>query len=131
MLRIDCPFCGLRNHHEFTYLEDGSVTMPDLSSTEEEAWYEAVFLRENPRGIHIEDWHHTQGCRMVVRVKRDTATHKILFEPAHLDYKKTHDPTLGHATSPLYERQGGQADGFIQARQRWKGQSGQACFVSV
>lgn len=95
MLRIDCPFCGLRNHHEFTYLEDGSITMPDITmpdsdNTQEKAWYEAVFLRENPRGPHIEDWHHTQGCRMVVRVKRDTATHKILsVEPAHPGYKKT------------------------------------------
>ena len=96
MLRINCPFCGLRNHHEFTYLEDGSVTMPDLNNAEKEAWYEAVFLRENTRGTHIEDWHHTQGCRMVVRVKRDTATHKILsVEPARLDYKKMHSSNIG------------------------------------
>ena len=81
MLRIECPFCGLRNHHEFTYLEDGSITMPDITmpgsgNMQEKAWYEAVFLRENPRGPHIEDWHHTQGCRMVLRVKRDTVTQK-------------------------------------------------------
>ena len=59
MLRIDCPFCGLRNHDEFTYLEDGSVKMPALANIDKNAWYEAVFLRENPRGAHIEDWHHT------------------------------------------------------------------------
>ena len=89
MLRIDCPFCGLRNHDEFTYLEDGSVKMPALANTDKNAWYEAVFLRENPRGAHIEDWHHTQGCRMVLRVKRDTLTHKInSVVPAHPAYKK-------------------------------------------
>ncbi len=89
MLRIDCPFCGLRNHDEFTYLEDGSVKMPALANTDKNAWYEAVFLRENPRGAHIEDWHHTQGCRMVLRVKRDTLTHKITsVVPAHPEYRK-------------------------------------------
>lgn len=107
MLRIDCPFCGLRNHHEFTYLEDGSVTMPDLSEAAEEAWYEAVFLRENPRGTHIEDWHHTQGCRMVVRVKRDTATHKILsVEPAHPDYKKTPRPKISPRRTAAVRKSG-------------------------
>ena len=88
MLRIDCPFCGVRNHNEFTYLEDGSVAMPALTDTDSHAWYEAVFLRDNPRGLHVEDWHHTQGCRMVLRVTRDTLTHQITrIEPAHPDYK--------------------------------------------
>ena len=24
MLRINCPFCGMRDHDEFTYLEDAA-----------------------------------------------------------------------------------------------------------
>ena len=89
MLRIECPFCGLRNHDEFTYLEDGSVAMPALDNTNDEAWYESVFLRDNPRGMHVEDWHHTQGCRMVLRVSRNTLTHQIIsVAPAHPNYKE-------------------------------------------
>jgi len=88
MLRLDCPFCGQRNHDEFTYLEDGSVQMPAFDNANKDAWFEAVFLRENPRGPHWENWHHTAGCRMILRVKRDTLTHKILaVEPAHPEYK--------------------------------------------
>ena len=85
MLRLDCPFCGLRDHDEFSYLEDGSVTMPSFTDTSERAWFEAVFLRENLRGKHVELWHHVNGCRMVLRVERDTQTHAISkVEAAHL-----------------------------------------------
>lgn len=100
MLRIECPFCGLRNHDEFTYLEDGSGEMPALDNIDGEAWYEAVFLRDNPRGMHIEDWHHTQGCRMVLRVSRNTLTHQILsVVPAHPDYKEMFSDSAKSANS--------------------------------
>ena len=46
MLRLNCPFCGLRDHHEFAYLEDASVQMPSFEDTSEKAWFEAVFLRK-------------------------------------------------------------------------------------
>ena len=45
MLRLNCPFCGLRDHHEFAYLEDASVQMPSFEDTCGKAWFEAVFLR--------------------------------------------------------------------------------------
>ena len=32
MLRLNCPFCGLRDHHEFAYLEDASVQMPSFEA---------------------------------------------------------------------------------------------------
>lgn len=77
MLRIDCPVCGMRDHSEFSYGEDASITYPELSNTDRQAWYEAVFLRENPRGLHLERWHHVQGCRQWLIVERDTLTHDI------------------------------------------------------
>ena len=77
MLRLECPICGPRDHDEFTYLEDGSVTYPKLSNDDQNAWFEAVYLRDNPRGIHSEKWHHTLGCRTVLLVERDTVTHNI------------------------------------------------------
>jgi sarcosine oxidase subunit delta len=52
------------------------VTYPALDASEEE-WFEAVFLRENPRGPHSEIWHHVQGCRSFLVVERDTLTHEI------------------------------------------------------
>ncbi|MDT8345177.1 MAG: sarcosine oxidase subunit delta [Thermohalobaculum sp.] len=76
MLRIPCPFCGPRDHAEFAYEGDASVTAPPLDAPEAE-WFEAVFLRENPRGPAEELWQHLYGCRAHLIVERDTLTHEI------------------------------------------------------
>lgn len=89
MLRIDCPFCGKRDHDEFTYEGDACVQYPALDNHDEQAWYRAVFLRKNPRGPHLEYWYHSLGCRMWLEVERDTLTHKIgRVTPAHKNYAK-------------------------------------------
>ncbi|HUF87129.1 MAG TPA: sarcosine oxidase subunit delta [Thermohalobaculum sp.] len=76
MLRIPCPFCGPRDETEFSYEGDASVTYPALDAPEED-WFEAVFLRDNPRGPHTELWHHANGCRAFLVVERDTLSHEI------------------------------------------------------
>jgi sarcosine oxidase subunit delta len=76
MLRIPCPFCGPRDHTEFSYEGDATVKYPALDASEDE-WFEAVFLRENPRGDHSEIWQHTSGCRAFLIVERNTLTHEI------------------------------------------------------
>ncbi len=77
MIRITCPFCGTRDHTEFTYEGDATVDYPALDASEE-AWFEAVFLRENPRGLHREFWRHLGGCGSFLEVVRDTLTHEIV-----------------------------------------------------
>lgn len=76
MIRIDCPFCGLRDHSEFTYGKDASITYPELDASMED-WVKAVFERENMDGVVLETWHHNNGCRMWLVVERDTITHEI------------------------------------------------------
>ena len=89
MLRIDCPFCGKRDHDEFTYEGDANVVYPALDNTDQKAWYEAVFLRDNPRGDHREYWYHQQGCKMWLIAERNTLTHEIKsVKAAHPDYAK-------------------------------------------
>lgn len=84
MLRIPCPFCGVRDHAEFSYGGDATVSWPAIDETDRQAWYEAVFLRENPRGPHKEYWQHIHGCRLWLVVERDTMTHEIaIARPAH------------------------------------------------
>jgi len=83
MLRIPCPFCGFRDHSEFSYGGDASVEYPALDAPESE-WVEAVFQRENLDGVQFETWQHIQGCRMWIVVERDTRTHVIhSVRPAH------------------------------------------------
>lgn len=83
MLRISCPFCGVRDHSEFSYGGDASVEYPALDASESE-WVEAVFQRENLDGVQFETWQHIQGCRMWIVVERDTRSHAIhSVRPAH------------------------------------------------
>ncbi len=92
MLRIPCPFCGLRDHAEFDYEGDASVVHPPLDASRE-AWFEAVFLRDNPRGAHREFWRHVQGCGSYLIVARDTLTHEIAgAEIAHPGWAKAATP---------------------------------------
>ncbi len=77
MIRINCPICGLRDETEFTFIGDASVKRPSIDNDDMQAWYEYVFLRDNPRGEHLEYWHHVHGCRQIVMVKRHTVTHEI------------------------------------------------------
>ena len=76
MLRIQCPFCGERDHSEFTYGGDATIDYPPLDAPME-AWIDAVYVRANPKGPHRERWHHSDGCRLWLVVERDTLTHEI------------------------------------------------------
>ena len=78
MIRINCPYCGERDHSEFTYGGDGSIKYPALNDSEQK-WTEAIFFRKNIYGKQIETWHHTNGCRMWLEVQRSTITHEIFF----------------------------------------------------
>jgi sarcosine oxidase subunit delta len=76
MLRIACPWCGVRDEAEFRYRGDATVRRPDPGS-DELAMFDYVYMRDNPKGWHVEWWHHVAGCRQVVKVVRHTVTHAI------------------------------------------------------
>ena len=83
MIRIPCPYCGVRDHSEFSYGGDGSIIYPSLDAPVEQ-WHDAVFQRENICGVQTETWQHVNGCRMWLRIERDTLTHEIhSVKPAH------------------------------------------------
>lgn len=77
MLLIPCPHCGERAQVEFAYGGDAARRRPP-DGAPDEAWYEYVYLRGNPRGPHREWWLHHGGCGRWIRVTRDTATHAVL-----------------------------------------------------
>jgi len=76
MLQIHCPFCGARDHSEFAYGKDATVTYPPLDASADD-WHDAVFMRANIRGVQLETWQHIHGCRQWLVVERDTVTHSI------------------------------------------------------
>ncbi len=77
-MRIECPCCGQRDHHEFAYGGDALRKRPAHDDSDLDRWADYVFLRKNPRGLHSEFWQHTGGCRQWLQVERDTLSHEIL-----------------------------------------------------
>ena len=41
MIRINCPFCGERDHTEFSYGSDAAIVYPELDAPVD-AWHDAV-----------------------------------------------------------------------------------------
>ena len=76
-MRINCPYCGLRDSAEFTYGGDAARVRPDINDADPEKWLAYVYERDNPKGPHREFWHHLHGCRQWLVVTRNTATHEI------------------------------------------------------
>ncbi len=78
-MRIQCPFCGERDLSEFSYRGDAGFKRPDAAAPDAaRRFFEEVYLRVNPAGVHEELWYHVFGCRSWLKVTRNTRTHEIL-----------------------------------------------------
>ena len=79
MLLIPCPWCGPREDDEFTFGGEADIPRPaEPTALTDEQWADYLFMRENRRGHHREQWCHTAGCRRWFIVERDTVTNRIL-----------------------------------------------------
>jgi len=68
----------LRGNEEFTYLGDATLRRPDpAAANAPAAFFDYVYLRDNPSGLHQEYWYHGGGCRSWLVVTRNTRTHDI------------------------------------------------------
>ncbi len=77
MLRIECPYCGLRDEPEFTYGGESHVDAARRPAPATRNGREYLFYRSNPKGEHAERWCHSFGCGQWFNVVRDTVTHEI------------------------------------------------------
>tara|TARA_Y100001960_G_C14146008_1_gene573770 strand:- start:143 stop:421 length:279 start_codon:yes stop_codon:yes gene_type:complete len=78
LLLIDCPYCGLRDEIEFRYGGEGMIKRPkNPENLNDDQWADYLFMRKNPKGLHIERWYHSSGCRRWFDVERDTRTNEI------------------------------------------------------
>ncbi|MGO8067100.1 sarcosine oxidase subunit delta [Rhizobium leguminosarum] len=73
---ISCPHCGARPKEEFSIRGDAGLARP-APDADADAWFDYVYLRDNPRGRHSEYWHHSSGCRRWLIVERDTVSHVV------------------------------------------------------
>ena len=61
MLRILCPYCGVRDEPEFTFGGPSHLTRPPPEA-DDKTWTSYLFTRQNPAGVHLERWQHLYGC---------------------------------------------------------------------
>lgn len=79
MLRINCPWCGCRDEDEFDWGGEAHVIRPETpSDLTDEQWADYLFNNANTKGVQLERWRHTFGCRQWFNLARDTVTHDIL-----------------------------------------------------
>ncbi len=79
MLLITCPWCGVREEHEFACGGEAHIVRPLDSHTLDDAeWADYVFMRRNPKGVQYERWVHNDGCRRWFNMARHTVSHEIL-----------------------------------------------------
>lgn len=79
MLLIDCPYCGPRDETEFSCGGEAHILRPlaenQITDTE---FADYLFLRDNPKGVFLERWVHTAGCRRWFNACRDTVSHAFI-----------------------------------------------------
>ncbi|MFQ5467628.1 MAG: sarcosine oxidase subunit delta [Kiloniellaceae bacterium] len=79
MLLIPCPYCGPRSESEFSYGDQAHIARPPApDAISDDAWAGYVFLRDNTKGVFLERWVHTHGCRRWFNVARNTVSYEIL-----------------------------------------------------
>jgi sarcosine oxidase subunit delta len=79
VLVIRCPYCReLRSEEELEYGGEADIvraTQPDAAS--DAAWAGYLYLRQNTKGLHFEQWCCRDGCGQWFKVARDTVTHRV------------------------------------------------------
>ena len=75
MLLIPCPWCGERDETEFRCGGEAHIVRPrQPSALSDDAWADYLFMRTNPKGMHVERWRHVHGCGRWFNLVRDTVS---------------------------------------------------------
>jgi len=79
MLLIDCPWCGPRDETEFGYGGEAHIARPKKpEKLSDEDWGDYLFMQSNVKGVFLERWCHSHGCRRWFNLARDTVSYRIL-----------------------------------------------------
>ena len=80
MLLIRCPYCEMeRPEIEFRYGGEAHIVRPhDTAQTSDAEWADYLYMRANPKGLHVERWRHMHGCGRFFNCVRNTLSDRIL-----------------------------------------------------
>jgi len=80
MLLIRCPYCEMdRPELEFRYGGEAHVARAkDPAAVSDEDWAAFLYMRANPKGLHVERWRHASGCGRFFNAVRHTVSDRFL-----------------------------------------------------
>ena len=78
MLLIHCPHCGPRAEIEFRCGGEAHIARPDPATAGDADWEAYLFLRQNTKGVLLERWLHSHGCRRWFNAARDTVSDRFI-----------------------------------------------------
>ena len=77
MLLLTCPVCGV-TAEETEFHGGGEAHLTRFGPGSDDAAFENyLFMRENPRGVHFERWRHAYGCGKWFHAARDTTALEV------------------------------------------------------
>jgi sarcosine oxidase subunit delta len=81
MLLIRCPYCQMeRPEIEFRNAGEAHIARPaDPDRLSDAEWADFLYMRTNPKGLHVERWRHTHGCGGFFNAVRHTVSDRILM----------------------------------------------------
>ncbi len=91
VLTLTCPYCGIAAD-ETELTAGGAAHLRRAGPGSDDDAFEAyLFLRDNPRGVHLERWRHAFGCGKWFHAARCTATNEVFGTyPAQADGPPDH-----------------------------------------
>ncbi len=77
MLILTCPCCHV-TAEETEFHAGGEAHLTRIGPEGSEGDFESyLFMRQNPKGVHLERWRHVYGCGKWFHLARDTATLQV------------------------------------------------------
>ncbi|MDF1668718.1 MAG: sarcosine oxidase subunit delta [Roseovarius sp.] len=77
MLILTCPCCDVTGEEtEFVAGGEAHLKRFGPGSTDDD-FHDYLFMKENPKGVHLERWRHANGCGKWFLAARDTMTMEV------------------------------------------------------
>ncbi len=77
MLILECPYCGVTGE-ETEFHAGGEAHLKRYGPGSKDEEFESyLFMRENPKGVHLERWRHANGCGKWFHAARCTVTLEV------------------------------------------------------
>ncbi|GFE63909.1 sarcosine oxidase subunit delta [Litoreibacter roseus] len=77
MLILHCPYCGVDAEETELHAGGQAHLTRETVGSDDEAFEDYLFMRENPKGVHFERWRHASGCGKWFHAARCTTTLEV------------------------------------------------------